>query len=115
MAYLSGGRAFNFLDTAAYGADGYLSVYARMYPQVSNAFWQAYTSGDMKEAIALVEKYDIALFVDFIAKNGLDFSAVIQGMYETAGVGSRWRRFPYSSLTDAQMEKLKAFVHEKGL
>ena len=115
MAYLSGGRAFNFLDTAAYGADGYLSVYARMYPQVSNAFWNAYTSGDMKEAIALVEKYDIALFADFIAKNGLDFSAVIQGMYETAGVGSRWRRFPYSSLTDAQMEKLKAFVHEKGL
>ena len=115
IAYLSGGRAFNFLDTAAYGADGYLSVYARMYPQVSNAFWNAYTSGDMKEAIALVEKYDIALFADFIAKNGLDFSAVIQGMYETAGVGSRWRRFPYSSLTDAQMEKLKAFIHEKGL
>lgn len=115
IAYLSGGRAFNFLDTAAYGADGYLSVYARMYPQVSNAFWNAYTSGDMKEAIALVEKYDIALFADFIAKNGLDFSAVIQGMYETAGVGSRWRRFPYSSVTDAQMEKLKAFIHEKGL
>ena len=115
MAYLSGGRAFNFLDTAAYSADGYLSVYARMYPQVSNSFWQAYTSGDMNEAIALVEKYDIALFTDFIAKNGLDFSAVIQGMYETAGVGTRWRRFPYSSLNDEQMEKLKAFLQERDL
>ena len=115
MAYLSGGRAFNFLDTAAYGADGYLSVYARMYPQISNAFWNAYTSGNMGEAIALVEKYDIALFADFIGKNGLDFSAVIQGMYETAGVGSRWRRFPYSSLNDEQMEKLKVFVQDRGL
>lgn len=115
MAYLSGGRAFNFMDTAAYGADGYLSVYARMYPSVSNAFWKAYTSGNIPEAIALVEKYDIALFNDFIAGNGLDFSAVIQGMYETAGVGSRWRRFPYTSLNDEQMEKLKAFLQEKGL
>lgn len=115
MAYLSGGRAFNFLDTAAYGADGYLSVYARMYPKVSNAFWAAYTSGDRNKAIALVEKYDIALFADLIGKNGMDFSAAIQGMYETAGVGSRWRRFPYSSLTDAQMEKLKAFLQEREL
>ena len=80
-----------------------------------SAFWQAYTSGNMNEAIALVEKYDIALFADLIGKNGMDFSAAIQGMYETAGVGSRWRRFPYSSLTDAQMEKLKAFLQEREL
>ncbi len=115
MAYLSGGRAFNFLMSAPYGADGYLSVYARMYPEVSTAFWKAYTDGNMKEAVALVEKYDIGLFTDFIKKNGLDFSAVIQGMYETAGIGTRWRRSPYSSLNDEQMEKLKAFVQEKGL
>ena len=115
IAYLSGGRAFNFLDTADYGADGYLSVYARMYPEVSNAFWKAYTSGNRQEAIALVEKYDIALFKGFIEKNGLDFSAVIQGMYETAGVGSRWRRFPYSSLNDAAMEMLQDFLRGIGL
>ena len=115
IAYLSGGRAFNFLDTAAYGADGYLSVYARMYPQISNAFWNAYTFGNMNAAIALVEKYDIGLFADFIAKNGMDFSAVIQGMYEIAGVGSRWRRYPYSSLNDEQMDKLKTFLRERYL
>ena len=115
IAYLSGGRAYNFLDTAAYGADGYLSVYARMYPQISGRFWSAYTGGNMREAISLVERYDIALFAEFIAKNGMDFSAVIQGMYETAGVGSRWRRFPYSSLNDEQMDKLKSFVSERGL
>ena len=115
MAYLSGGRAFNFLDTADYGADGYLSVYARMYPEISAAFWKAYTSGNRQASIALVEKYDISLFNDFIGKKGLDFSAVIQGMYETAGVGSRWRRFPYSSLKDEQMEMLRDFLREKGL
>lgn len=115
MAYLSGGRAFNFLDTADYGADGYLSVYGRMYPEIAATFWKTYTSGNRQQAIALVEKYDISLFDDFIKKNGLDFSAVIQGMYETAGVGSRWRRFPYSSLNDRQMELLKDFLGSLGL
>ena len=100
---------------AAYGADGYLSVYARMYPQVSNAFWNAYTTGNMKEAVELVEKYDVALFADFIAKYKLNFSAVIQGMYEVAGLGQRWRRAPYSSLSDSQMELLRQFLAERGL
>ena len=47
--------------------------------------------------------------------NGMHFSAAIQGMYEVAGLGSRWRRSPYSSLTDAQMEILRQFLAERGL
>lgn len=114
MAFLQGGRAFNFLDQAPFGADGYLSVYSRVYPAVSNLFWEYYTAGKMKEAVELVEKYDIGFF-DFVAEKGIHFSAAIQGMYEIAGVGTRWRRAPYSSLTDAQMEGLTAFIKRLGL
>lgn len=114
FAFLQGGRAFNFLDQAPFGADGYLSVYARVFPQVSNEFWSYYTEGRLKEAVEIVEKYDVAFF-DFVAAEGVNFSAAIQGMYEIAGLGSRWRRSPYSSLTEEQMGKLRAFLEEREL
>ena len=114
FAYLSGGRAFNYMDVAPFGADGYLSVYARVFPAISNAFWKAYHEGDMKEAVRFVEEYDSAFF-DFCAENGVNFSAVIQGLYEVAGVGSRWRRSPYSSLSEEKMIKLHEFAKKKKL
>ena len=70
--------------------------------------------GDIKTAVELVEQYDSAFFA-MVAANGMNFSAAIQGMYEIAGLGSRWRRSPYSSLTDAQMEILRQFLAERGL
>ena len=114
FAFLQGGRAFNYMDVAPFGADGYLSVYSRVFPEVSNAFWKAYHEGDMPEAVRLVEEYDSAFF-GFCAKNGVHFSAAIQGLYEIAGVGRKWRRTPYSSLSDEEMEKLRAFSKEKNL
>lgn len=114
FAFLQGGRAYNYMDVEPFGADGYLSVYSRVYPELSNRWWNAYHSGDIKMAIELVEQYDSAFFA-LAAANGMHFSAAIQGMYEIAGLGSRWRRSPYSSLTDAQMEILRQFLAERGL
>ena len=114
FAYLSGGRAFTYMDVAPFGADGYLSVYARVFPGVSNDFWKAYHNGDLKEAVRLVEEYDSAFF-DFCAGNSVHFSAAIQGLYEIAGVGNRWRRAPYSSLNDDEMAKLLSFANDKKL
>jgi dihydrodipicolinate synthase/N-acetylneuraminate lyase len=114
FAFLQGGRAFHFLDQAPFGADGYLSVYARVFPHISHLFWRYYTEGRLQEAVEVVEKYDVAFF-DFVAAEGVNFSAAIQGMYEIAGLGRRWRRSPYSSLTEEQMEKLGAFLEERKL
>ena len=114
FAFLQGGRAFNYMDVAPFGADGYLSVYSRVYPELSNRWWNAYHSGDIKTAVDLVERYDSAFF-DMADDNGMHFSAAIQGMFEVAGLGSRWRRAPYSSLTDAQMEILCQFLKERKL
>lgn len=114
FAFLQGGRAFNYMDVEPFGADGYLSVYSRVYPELSNRWWNAYHSGDVKTAVEMVERYDSAFFA-LAAANGMHFSAAIQGMYEIAGLGSRWRRAPYSSLTDAQMEILRQFLAERGL
>lgn len=114
FAFLQGGRASNYMDVAPFGADGYLSVYSRVYSAISSRFWAAYHNGDMKAAVELVERYDSAFF-DMVNENGMHFSAAIQGMYEIAGLGQRWRRAPYSSLTDTQMQILYQFLAERGL
>ena len=114
FAFLQGGRAYNYMDVEPFGADGYLSVYSRVYPDLSNRWWNAYHSGDIKTAVELVGRYDCEFF-DLADNNGMHFSAAIQGLYEIAGLGSRWRRPPYSSLTDAQMEILRQFLAERGL
>ncbi|MCQ2400729.1 MAG: hypothetical protein MJ059_02265 [Lachnospiraceae bacterium] len=45
----------------------------------------------------------------------MNFDAVMHGMQELAGVGTRYRRAPYGSLSDGQMEILKATLQKMGL
>jgi len=40
---------------------------------------------------------------------------VIHGCYELVGIASRWRRPPYHSMTDQEMERLTEFLRERGL
>ena len=114
FAFMQGGRAINYMDLEPFGADGYLSVYARVFPDVSNRFWNAYHGGDIKKAVELVEQYDVAFF-DMVASNGINFSAGIQALFEVAGIGQRWRRSPYSSVTDQQMEVVRDFCAAHNL
>jgi len=112
FAFLSGGTASMFLEEVPYGADGYLSVFGRCFPKVGQDFWKAYTAGDMAEARRLIEYYE-----DPVQKiwDELHFDAVMHGMQELAGVGTRWRRAPYGSLSDEEMEKLADMLRQIGL
>ena len=71
-------------------------------------------TGDLREATAIVNRYDIP-FMNFCAAHGLHFDAVVHGAMELAGLAPRWRRAPYSSLDDAQLELLKTFFAARGL
>lgn len=110
FAFLSGGTASMFLEEVPYGADGYLSVFARCFPQVGQEFWKAYTSGDIKEAARVIEVYELPVQRMW---DKAHFDAVMHAMQELAGVGTRWRRAPYSSLNDGQMEQVADML--KGL
>lgn len=107
FAYLSGGTASMFLEEVPYGADGYLSVYARCFPEFAKEFWKTYQSGTIREAAAVVEKYEFPLMRIW---DEMHFDAVHHGLQEIAGVGTRYRRAPYVELTDEQMEKLRAMI-----
>ena len=43
------------------------------------------------------------------------FDAGIHGTLELFGICGRWRRMPYHTLSDAEMEPLKAFYQKRGL
>jgi dihydrodipicolinate synthase/N-acetylneuraminate lyase len=113
-AFLSGGRKENHLDQLPYGAHAYLSLYMRFFPAIAHRYWDAIQTGNLTKAVAIINRYDIP-FIDFCAKHGAHFDAVVHGAMELAGIAPRWRRAPYTSLNDAQMDQLKNFFSERGL
>lgn len=114
MAFLSGGRVENFLDTAPYGADGYLSIFARMFPELEKPYFKAIKEGRYAEAAYFVDTIE-APFLDWCAQNSVCFDAAIRGMMEIAGVAKRYARFPYSSLSDEKMDSLKQWLQSKNI
>ncbi len=113
-AFMSGGRMENHLDVAPYKVDGYLSIFERFAPKPEREYWKAFTAGDMTACARVLEAYEVP-FMNLTASIPLHFDAMIHGMMELVGLCERWRRLPYSVATDEQMEKLRAFMTEKGL
>jgi 4-hydroxy-tetrahydrodipicolinate synthase len=113
-AFLSGGRKENHLDQLPYGAHAYLSLYMRFFPAIAHRYWAAIQAGNHAETVAIINRYDIP-FIDFCGKHGVHFDAVVHGAMEIAGIAPRWRRAPYTSLNDPQMEQLKTFFAARDL
>ncbi len=107
-AFMSGGMAVNHLDVAHYGADGYLSIFVSFYPQLSAKYWELYQNKEYEACAKWIAEVEQP-FDKMIINNGLEFDSVIHGMMELAGVCGRYRRKPYHSLTDAEMEILKDY------
>jgi len=108
IPFLSGGRKINHLEIMPFGADGYLSVYARFKPIIAHKYWKHISSGDIEKAVEIIEAHDIP-YIDFAEKSGVDFDAQIHASMELFGIAKRWRRRPYYNLNNEQMEKLKDF------
>ncbi|MDW7656962.1 MAG: dihydrodipicolinate synthase family protein [Bacillota bacterium] len=108
-SYLSGGRKINHLDTMPYGATGYLSVYMRFLPVIAHRYWQAISKRDLEGAVDVIRTYDIPFMEDLVAATGLHFDALIHAALEVFGLAERWRRNPYVSASDQQMEQIRDF------
>ena len=107
-AFLSGGRAENHLDVAPYGADGYLSIFLRIKPEKAWQYWNTWLSGNLDGCARWIMRYESA-FMDFVTQNGLHFDLVLHAIMEIEGLCGRWRRAPYRSATDEEMDKIRAF------
>ena len=113
-ALIAGGQKQNHMNMLPYGVDGYLSTFMLFKPDVSWQYWRAIEAGDLAAARDVIRDCDMPFF-DFILGMEGSFDAALHGILEIIGVATRYRRPPYHSLTDEQMQALAAFLKGKGL
>lgn len=107
-AVIAGGRKEIHFDLAAYGACGYLSTFARIRPEVTRLYWEAWKRGDYAVAIRVIKEITNP-YSSLIGGFRGGSNTGIYGSLELAGIASRNRRKPYATICDSDMEKLKAF------
>lgn len=107
-AVIAGGQKQNHFDLAMYGACGYLATFARFQPAVTRLYWKAWNMGNYPACIRIIRELDNPYFALVSTFRG-GFNAGIYGSLEIAGIASRYRRKPYTTISDAEMERLKAF------
>ena len=102
---ISGGQKENHFDLVQYGCDGYLSTLVTFAPRVTQAYWRAVQLEEWDTAAGIIQRYDMPYFEYVLGVTG-SFDAALHGTYELFGLTERWRRPPYHSLSDEQMEEL---------
>ena len=107
-AVLSGSLKQDHLNIHPYGCDGYMSIYMHFMPEIAHAYWRAVQANDLRAATAIIEAYD-QTWIDLAESlDGRD-DALMHASQEVFGIAGRWRRPPYHSLTDAEMDRVRAF------
>ena len=114
VAVFSGGQKTNHMSMFPYGCDGYMSTFIRFKPEVVHRYWKAIEEEDLDEARAVIRDVDMPYF-DQLMKLPSGWNAGMHGTLELFGMAGRWRRKPYCTITDAEMEDLKAFFSGIGL
>ncbi len=113
-ALSAGGQKINHLQLLPFGADGYLSTFIGFNPEITWRYSNAVEAGDLDTARAVIRDFDAPFFDYIIACEG-GFDAAIHAIGELTGISKRYRRPPYHSMTDEQMEELGTFLRERGM
>jgi len=108
-AIIARGQKQRHLDMLPYGVDGYFSLHITFKPEIAWRYWKAVEKQDLDAARGVIRDCDKPLF-DYLLKLEGGFDAGVHGLLEVAGLGSRYRRAPYYSFTEAQMADLKDFL-----
>ena len=112
-AVFAGGGKQTHLELAPYGAVGFMSSFVTFMPTVTAKYWNAAQRGDWQTAGKVAEEYDWP-FLEYISGLPGGFDAGVHGVLELYGIAQRWRRPPYHSLTDEEMDGLRDFFASRG-
>ncbi len=112
-AMFTSGNKRVVLANRPYGYDGYMSTFISFKPEIAQDFWKAIVKNDEAKTLKIINEVDIPLW-DFMEPSVGSFDAVVHGMLELRGLSKRWRRAPYYSLNDREMETLAHFLKTKG-
>jgi 4-hydroxy-tetrahydrodipicolinate synthase len=111
---IAGGSKQLHAYLAPYGCRGHLSTLLVYRPEAAHAYWRAFEQNDYPQMACLVRDIDIPLF-DALNHCPGGFDAGLHGWAELIGIYGRWRRSPYHSLTDDELETLAESLHRLGL
>jgi 4-hydroxy-tetrahydrodipicolinate synthase len=114
VAVFAGGQKINHMNIWPFGASGYFSTFMTFFPEVAHQYWKAVETGNLKEAVRIIREVDAPFFAHTMSYPGI-FDAAIHGIMEIHGITTRWRRKPYHSLNDAEMEKLGDYLRSAKL
>ena len=112
-AVISGGLKENHLSHLPYGCDGYFSTFMKFRPEVAHAYWRAVQGQNWATVRRIIGEIEMPWF-DLIMRLPGGFDAGIHGTLELFGICGRWRRMPYHTLSDGEMEPLKGFYQKLG-
>jgi 4-hydroxy-tetrahydrodipicolinate synthase len=113
-ALSAGGQKQNHLLMQPYGVDGYLSTFMNFRPEIAWRYWKAIEMSDLKAARDVIRDYDMPLF-DYLVRSEGGFDAAMHGVYELFGLAKRYRRPPYYSLNNRQMEHLADHLRKANI
>lgn len=111
---IAGGQKQFHLYLAPYGCQGYLSCMTIYSPEITRRYWGAVQAGDHTRAAEIVRALDMPFFEAIMKCRG-GFDAGLHGLGELVGICERWRRPPYYSLNDAEMEELAESMRSIGV
>lgn len=113
-AIIAGGMKRNHMNMWPYGGTGYLSAFVTYNPAVSSAYWRAVEATDIPAAVKIIREKENPWLEHLKATpGGLD--AAIHGMLELLGLAKRYRRRPYHTISDEQLQKLADGLRELEL
>lgn len=112
-AVFSGGMKKHHLDLVHYGAVGFMSTFVTFLPRITQEYWTAIQAGDLGGAAKVVVDHDMPYF-DHISSVPGGYSAGFHAVQELYGLAGRWRRKPYHSFSDEEMESLREFFVQRG-
>jgi len=110
---MAGGQKSFHMDLWPYGCRAYLSTFLTFRPSVTHAYWSAVNAGDTAAAVDIIERIDRPFFNHILGLPG-GFDAAMHGIAELCGLAQRWRRPPFYSLSDGEMEQLAEFLEGLG-
>ena len=113
-AVYSGGQKQNHLNLHPYGCGSYLSTFVTFRPDVARRYWKAIASGDVDGATEVIRTIDMPFF-NYIRQSRGSFDACAHGILEIYGLAGRWRRRPYYTLSDEEMERLADMLRGLGV
>ncbi|MDD5678458.1 MAG: dihydrodipicolinate synthase family protein [Kiritimatiellae bacterium] len=107
----SGGTKQFHMELHPYGCQGHMTTFMTFKPDVAHNYWNAIQKNDIPGAVKIIEKIDYPFFEFLVSMRG-GFDAVMHGVGEVFGLSKRWRRKPFYSLNDEEMEKTRQFFRK---